>query len=729
MNKKGFAISVILYSMVFLLITIFYMLLGITKTRYSTSSTFRNSVMEDLNESHTLYDIIERLGNNSSINYVYKYNASYNGEAVDIPSGSGGKDVYYYKSDSTDNLAGVNGNVIFGNYCWQIVRTTSNGGVKLLYNGPKTSDDTCPNNSSQRPTTVRVVGANGVQNTTISGSKLYGDSFEIFNDNGTNKFRLKDTSTNTWSDSTYENLISKYICGTSSSPTGTSDTCEVLYQVGHYQSNTKASTAKFTLTESNDYSSIGTSPFNNYNNSLALVGYMFNKNYLYFSRFVHNTVRFIDYTTISTNYYYGDKATWNPTTRKYDVTIDDGNGNDITPTATQAWADVRGNVKGKYSCKTVGATSCSTVYYFTDNSTNSYSYTVSLDNGEDINSKTMTLVTGTGFTVSGNNYVLTNPTTATILLKDWTNVYTQYKNLYVCDNVTNSTCSTLYYITSSNNYQITVSNVMIFGNDVTYSNGNYSINPSNDETLYKVVSNWKVDDSLDKAHYTCLTAKTNNCGSHVYFVFDIAYDAMYYVELKNGDKITDAMANMINDTNSTSSDINRYNSTIKGIVDNWYESHLLEYDDYLDKDAVYCNRRSVTSYGGWQQNGTLTGTDSKLGFNDSAINSTKSLSCPNITDRFSGNNPLATLKYPVGLISGPEAILMGDYYAKTPSAYYTITPAYQWGNNLSMEFVFSGRPDNITISSYSLVRPAITLKPGINVTGKGTYDEPYVVLY
>ena len=37
--------------------------------------------------------------------------------------------IYYYRGDIDNN------NVVFGDYCWQIVRTTDTGGIKMIYNG------------------------------------------------------------------------------------------------------------------------------------------------------------------------------------------------------------------------------------------------------------------------------------------------------------------------------------------------------------------------------------------------------------------------------------------------------------------------------------------------------------------------------------------------------------------------------------------------------------------
>ena len=60
MNKKGFAISIILYSLVFLLITILFMILGIFKTRYNVSDNTRKSVIENINESDYGYVIYRK---------------------------------------------------------------------------------------------------------------------------------------------------------------------------------------------------------------------------------------------------------------------------------------------------------------------------------------------------------------------------------------------------------------------------------------------------------------------------------------------------------------------------------------------------------------------------------------------------------------------------------------------------------------------------------------------
>ncbi len=47
--------------------------------------------------------------------------------------------IYYYRGNVTAN------NVIFGDYCWKMVRTTETSGVKLIYNGVPAADGSCNN--------------------------------------------------------------------------------------------------------------------------------------------------------------------------------------------------------------------------------------------------------------------------------------------------------------------------------------------------------------------------------------------------------------------------------------------------------------------------------------------------------------------------------------------------------------------------------------------------------
>ena len=75
------------------------------------------------------------------INFA-EISSSSNGEGLYILPGTENdtNPIYYYRGNINNN------NVIFGDYCWQIVRTTNTGGIKMIYNGAVTGNgQTCEN--------------------------------------------------------------------------------------------------------------------------------------------------------------------------------------------------------------------------------------------------------------------------------------------------------------------------------------------------------------------------------------------------------------------------------------------------------------------------------------------------------------------------------------------------------------------------------------------------------
>ena len=76
-----------------------------------------------------LYQTIENRYNQDKT-----YLGLYNGEGADTYANP----VYYYKGNVQNN------NVLFGGFCWKIVRTTETGGVKIVYNGVQ-KDGSCNN--------------------------------------------------------------------------------------------------------------------------------------------------------------------------------------------------------------------------------------------------------------------------------------------------------------------------------------------------------------------------------------------------------------------------------------------------------------------------------------------------------------------------------------------------------------------------------------------------------
>ena len=68
--------------------------------------------------------------------------SSTNGEGLYVLSGTENDNypIYYYRGNINNN------NVIFGGFCWQMLRTTDTGGIKMIYNGAVTGNGlTCEN--------------------------------------------------------------------------------------------------------------------------------------------------------------------------------------------------------------------------------------------------------------------------------------------------------------------------------------------------------------------------------------------------------------------------------------------------------------------------------------------------------------------------------------------------------------------------------------------------------
>ncbi len=98
------------------------------------------------------------------------------------------EEVYYWRGanqETTDTISNIN-NVIFGNFCWQLIRTTDTGGVKLIYNGVPT-DGKCISTganatigmSQYAPSnSVAYLGYMYNQVTDPKGTTSYGETFQ-----------------------------------------------------------------------------------------------------------------------------------------------------------------------------------------------------------------------------------------------------------------------------------------------------------------------------------------------------------------------------------------------------------------------------------------------------------------------------------------------------------------------------------------------------------------------
>ena len=203
---------------------------------------------------------------------------------------------------------------------------------------------------------------------------------------------------------------------------------------------------------------------------------------------------------------------------------------------------------------------------------------------------------------------------------------------------------------------------------------------------------------------------------------------------------------------------NLNNSVIKNYVDNWYKNNIndTKYNEYV-ADAIYCNDRGISLLnGGLGYGSERTFYDGYKRLSHISTEKTPSLKCNQLNDRFSVNNSInnfstnGDLTYPVGLITADEIAFAGGvatnesgslrtnygFYLYTGFITFSMTPRHFSSNSLQI-FVIGGPNDdgmgwggNITsVTPYYdwLVRPVISLKSSIIVTGSGTITDPFVI--
>ena len=194
---------------------------------------------------------------------------------------------------------------------------------------------------------------------------------------------------------------------------------------------------------------------------------------------------------------------------------------------------------------------------------------------------------------------------------------------------------------------------------------------------------------------------------------------------------------------------NTNNSTIKGIIDTWYENNLkINYTKYLSTTAVYCNDRSNPA-GGYN-------TDKKTefyygGYTRLGTNKTPTYDCTNVNDKFTVDTSTGNgkLTYPIALMTADEVSFAGGVYftsaetwyyknsakgSSTGSTLWWLLSPSNWNNGSANVFLMHGSSGHGNLSSVYVfinahgVRPAISLKSCVKTSGgDGSASDPYTI--
>lgn len=655
-----------------------------------TKQSITKEMAGTVHEKTTLYKVLQKEAEKGT------YARKYTGEHQDsMDKSKSNKNIYYYSAYKDDEANAIldKNNVIFAGQCWQMIRTTDTGGVKLLYNG-EVEDGKC---LSTRGNHVGYVsGTKQSMDTTY----YYGTSYKY--DTATKSFSLSGTI------STGTIKTGQYTCKNTSQ----AGTCTTLYYVDRLYSGT---TYYILSLDSNSvYSQFGTLQFNYNDYSPASLGYMYNTSY-YSKTKLYKTDKEVTMNHFRADYWYADNVTYNSTNDTYSL------DNPYQVSSTSDYS----KLVGKYTILNSNKTSISAnVYYIAGVEEKTIYYKI-LTKGQTTVTDTYTY--GDGYIDNGDGtYTIKNPTT--VEFKDYFDSVTNMKKKYVCKNAINNACSDLWYTVSFNisinlNY-VSIKDNFVYGNRFTYENGKYKLKDTkevNDVDLY-------TDNTLiNNYHYTCWNT-TGECStlSYVYYYY-LDYGKKYYLELINGKSIEDTLSEML-----SADDVNTYDSVIKSGVDAWFEKNILEYSDYLE-DTIFCNNRNIYNKGGFNPNGG--DIKSKLQFLEDTHLMQYDFSCPNITDRFSTENEKARLKYKVGLLSIADGkISQVDVLLKSASipSYWLSSPESLSVSNSIFPYGTVVELPNYSwvkgISEKYGVRPSVSLLPGTEyISGEGSMQNPYII--
>lgn len=231
-----------------------------------SKASLNKSVDGTVAEKATLYGVLrDEVSNGGAVK-------EYTGKHQDSISGVGSSKIYYYTANNDTSGAEIlnKNNVLFAGMCWQMIRTTDTGDVRMIYNGAVDSNGSCGTDRKGQ------YAFSGIEAITLNSKHYYGTDYTY--DSILKKFKVAGNKL-AIDTANPSSLIGSYTCLN----TQKNVSCSTLYQVLYVEDSKIYAAA---IKSSNIYNSIGTSIFNNLYGYNSEMGYMYNGNY------PGNTMRF-----------------------------------------------------------------------------------------------------------------------------------------------------------------------------------------------------------------------------------------------------------------------------------------------------------------------------------------------------------------------------------------------------------------------------------------------------
>ncbi len=189
-------------------------------------------------------------------------------------------------------------------------------------------------------------------------------------------------------------------------------------------------------------------------------------------------------------------------------------------------------------------------------------------------------------------------------------------------------------------------------------------------------------------------------------------------------------------TNYDAAHANQKDSTIKTVLDTWYENNIkgTRYEGYLS-DTIFCADRTPHSGDGYGGVETYYASYNRLETNKTPI-----LKCFRKEDRFTvvdtekGNGALT---YPIALLTADEASLAGLSRGANNTSNYLHTGQYQWllsparfsGSAYPWYvYIYGNLYNNINATLSRAARGVLNLNSNTEISGTGTSIDPYKVI-
>ena len=350
------------------------------------------------------------------------------------------------------------------------------------------------------------------------------------------------------------------------------------------------------------------------------------------------------------------------------------------------WSDdTYTNIIGKYTCLSDSDT-CSTIYLISDYYSNTKGYY--------------------------NSYII-----------DDTNYASIGTSSYNANDETLNAFSYMFNKTTPYHEKKMSSTDYLYGSSYTYNSETDTYTISGET---QIIGDWQTGyDKLDNTHYTCWN--TTGICKKINFLFHTGYaeytnytfSSAIYIQLTKGKTVNEVVNELF-----YNEDLNKYNSTVKSYLENWYANNLLSYNNYIE-DNVYCNDIKIMDARGFEENGVLTHRALLLDY------SKEDISCNNQLHQFHTANNKAKLKYPINLLKDKEYKIISypnNYDLFTTGKRFWVTI----GNLLIDDVGRSGTINNMWYfpfsSAKSNIRPVISLKPGVTITnGTGSEEDPWII--